>query len=177
MVAIFQGVLMVSLGLRGPDSLPGSRGMLALCLVPWTAVTAIGYLMLLPASAVFVLPVVAFELLLLLGYLRFILWMAGKPERWPQTLVSLLGVQAIINALNLPLVYVATSQEQPGLLVQAAEYGFLAWWLLAMGNIFSRAMDRGIWVGLLLSVAHFFLYMILYVSLTQLFGIPIEASS
>ena len=177
MVAIFQGVLMVSLGLRGPDSLPGSRGMLALCLVPWAAVTAIGYLMLLPASAVFVLPVLAFELLLLLGYSRFILWMAGKPERWPQTLVSLLGVQAIINALNLPLVYVVTSQEQPGLLVQAAEYGFLAWWLLAMGNIFSRAMDRGIWVGLLLSVAHFFLYMILYVSLTQLFGIPIEASS
>ena len=116
---------MVSLGLRGPDSLPGSRGMLVLCLVPWVAVTALGYLMLLPASAVFVLPVMAFELLLLLGYSRFILLMAGKPERWPQTLVSLLGVQAIINALNLPLVYVVTSQEEPGLLLQAAEYGFL----------------------------------------------------
>lgn len=167
---------MVSLGLRGPDSLPGSRGMLVLCLVPWVAVTALGYLMLLPASAVFVLPVMAFELLLLLGYSRFILFMAGKPERWPQTLVSLLGVQAIINALNLPLVYVVTSQEQPGLLLQAAEYGFLAWWLLAMANIFARAMDRATWVGLLLSVAHFFLYMILYVALTQLFGIPLEAS-
>ena len=59
MVAIFQGVLMVSLGLRGPDSLPGSRGMLVLCLVPWVAVTALGYLMLLPASAVFVLLVTA----------------------------------------------------------------------------------------------------------------------
>lgn len=176
MVAIFRGVLMVSLGLRGPDSLPGSRGMLVLCLVPWVAATAVGYLMLLPASAVFVLPVMAFELALLLGYSRFVMWMAGKPERWPQTLVSLLGVQAIINALNLPLVYVVTSQEQPGLLLQAAEYGFLAWWLLAMANIFARAMDRGIWVGLLLSVAHFFLYMILYVTLTQLFGIPLETS-
>lgn len=167
---------MVSLGLRGPDSLPGSRGMLVLCLVPWVAVTAIGYLVLLPASAVFVLPVMAFELALLLGYSRFVLWMAGKPERWPQTLVSLLGVQAIINALNLPLAYVVRSQEQPGLFLQAAEYGFLAWWLLAMANIFARAMDRGIWVGLLLSVAHFFLYMILYLTLTQLFGIPLEAS-
>ena len=176
MVAIFQGVLMVSLGLRGPDSLPGSREMLILCLVPWVAATALGYLMLLPAPAIFVLPVAAFELLLLLGYSRFVLWMAGKPERWPQTLVSLLGVQAIINALNLPLVYVVTSQEQPGLLVQAAEYGFLAWWLLAMGNIFAKAMDRSTWVGVLLSVAHFFLYMLLYVSLTQLFGIPLEAS-
>ena len=176
MVAIFQGVLLVSLGLRGPDSLPGSRGMLVLCLVPWVAATSLGYLMLLPASAVFVLPVAAFELLLLLGYSRFILWMAGKPERWPQTLVSLLGVQAIINTLNLPLVYVATSQEQPGLVVQAAEFGFLAWWLLAMGNIFAKSMDRGIWIGLLLSVAHFCLYMILYVSLTQLFGIPLDAS-
>ena len=176
MVAIFQGVLMVSLGLRGPDSLPGSREMLVLCLVPWAAVTAIGYLMLLPAPAVFVLPVAVFELLLLLGYSRFVLWMAGKPERWPQTLVSLIGVQAIITALNLPLVYIVTSQEQPGLLVQAAEYGFLAWWLLAMGNIFAKAIERSSWVGLLLSVAHFFLYMILYVTLTQLFGIPLEAS-
>lgn len=176
MAAIFQRVLMVSLGLRGPDSLPGSRGMLVLCLVPWAGVTAIGYLMLLPAPAVFVLPVLACELALLLGYSRFVLWMTGKRERWPQTLVSLLGVQAIINALNLPLVYVVTSQEQPGLLLQTAEYGFLAWWLLAMANIFARAMDRGIWVGLLLSVAHFFLYMILYVALTQLFGIPLEAS-
>lgn len=176
MVAIFQGVLMVSLGLRGPDSLPGSREMLVLCLAPWAAVTAIGFLMLLPGPALFVLPIVAFELLLLLGYSRFVLWMAGKPERWPQTLVSLIGVQTIINALNLPLVYIVTSQEQPGLFIQAAEYGFLAWWLLAMGNIFARAMDRGIWAGLLLSVAHFFLYMILLVTLTQLFGIPLEAS-
>ncbi|MDE0128252.1 MAG: hypothetical protein OXQ86_01645 [Gammaproteobacteria bacterium] len=176
MVAIFQGVLMVSLGLRGPDSLPGSREMLVLCLAPWAAVTAIGFLMLLPGPALFVVPVVAFELLLLLGYSRFVLWMAGKPERWPQTLVSLIGVQTIINALNLPLVYVVTSQEQPGLFIQAVEYGFLAWWLLAMGNIFARAMDRGIWAGLLLSVAHFFLYMILLVTLTQLFGIPLEAS-
>ena len=176
MVAIFQGVLRVSLGLRGPDSLPGSREMLVLCVVPWAAVTAVGYLMLLPGPAFFVLPVAAFELLLLLGYSRFVLWMADKPERWPQTLVSLIGVQTIINALNLPLVYVVTSQEQPGLLIQAAEYGFLAWWLLAMGNIFARAMDRGIWAGLLLSVAHFFLYMILYLLLTQFFGIPLETS-
>ena len=78
MIAILQGVLMVSLGLRGPDSLPGSREMLILCLVPWTAVTAIGYLMLIPAPAFFILPVVVFELLLLLGYSRFVLWMAGR---------------------------------------------------------------------------------------------------
>ena len=176
MVAIFQGVLRVSLGLRGPDSLPGSREMLVLCLVPWAAVTVIGYLMLLPGPAFFVLPVATFELLLLLGYSRFVLWMADKPERWPQTLVSLIGVQTIINALNLPMVYVVTSQEQPGLLIQAAEYGFLAWWLLAMCNIFARALDRGIWAGLLLSVAHFFLYMILDLLLTQLFGFPLEPS-
>ena len=176
MIAILQGVVMVALGVRGPDSLPGSREMLALCLVPWLLVTALGYLMLLPASAIFVLPVAAFELLLLLGYSRFVVSMAGKPERWPQTLVSLLGVQAIINALNLPLVYIATSQEQPGILIQAAEYGFLAWWLLAMGNIFSAAIGRSLVVGMLLSVGHFIAYMILYVTLARFLGIPIGAS-
>ena len=176
MIAILQGVVMVALGVRGPDSLPGSREMLALCLVPWLLVTVLGYLMLLPGSPVFVLPVAAFELLLLLGYSRFVVSMAGKPERWPQTLVSLLGVQAIINALNLPLVYIATSQEQPGILIQAAEYGFLAWWLLAMGNIFSAAIDRSLVVGMLLSVGHFIAYMILYVTLARFLGIPIGAS-
>ena len=44
-----------------------------------------------------------------------------------------------------------------------------------MANIFAGAMDRSIGAGLLLSLAHFFLYMILYVTLTQLFGIPLEA--
>ncbi len=176
MIAILQGIVMVALGVRGPDSLPGSREMLALCLVPWLAVTVLGYLMLLPGSAVFVLPVAAFELLLLLGYSRLIVSMADKPERWPQTLASLLGVQAIINALNLPLVYIATSQEQPGLLIQAAEYGFLAWWLLAMGNIFSAAIGRSLVVGMLLSVGHFIAYMILYVTLARFLGIPIGAS-
>lgn len=176
MIAILKGVVMVALGVRGPDSLPGSREMLALCLAPWLAVTVLGYLMLLPGSPVFVLPVAAFELLLLLGYSRFVVSMAGKPERWPQTLVSLLGVQAIINALNLPLVYIATSQEQPGILIQAAEYGFLAWWLLAMGNIFSTAIDRSLVVGMLLSVGHFIAYMILYVTLARFLGIPIGAS-
>ena len=177
MVALFQSVLMVALALRGPDSLPGSRAMLVLCLLPWAAASLLGYLMLFTGAAAFALPLVVFELLLLLAYSRFLLWTAGKPERWPQTLVSLLGVQAIINILNLPLVFVATTQEQPGLLVQAAEYGFLAWWLLAMGHIFAKSMDRSSWVGLLLAVAHFFLYMMLYVSLTRFLGIPLEPAS
>ncbi len=176
MVQILSSVFLVSVGLRGPDSLPGSRSMFAICLVPWVAVSICGYAMLLPLSVVMALPIVIFELLLLLAYSRFVLWLAGKPERWPQTLVALVGVQAMINTLYLPLIYIAKSREQTGLFFDAAEYGFLAWGLLAMGNIFAKAVERRIWVGVLLSMAQVILFMIVYLMLSPFLGMPIEES-
>ena len=174
MGAMLTRVLSVSLCLRGPDSLPGSRAMLLLCLVPWVAISACGYLLLWPAEPAFAVTAVALDLLLLFAYSRFVLWIYEKPERWPQTLVSLVGVQALINLLHLPQVYLASVREQPGIVLEAMGYGFLAWWLLAMGNILSEAAGRRLWVGLALAFGRLLLYLLIFASLLQSFGLSPE---
>ena len=171
MGAMLTRVLSVSLGVSGPDSLPGSRQMMLLCLVSWVAISTCGYVLLFPGAPLLVAVVLVFELLLLFAFSRFVLVIYGKPERWPQTLVSLLAVQALINALQLPLIYFGMPREEPGIVVEAAGFGLLAWWLLAAGRILAKAADRPVWVGLALAVAHFFFSLLMYVSLLQLFGV------
>lgn len=170
MGAMLTRVLSVSLGVRGPDSLPGSRQMMFLCLVSWVAISISGYVLLHPGAPVLVAVVLVTDLLLLFAFSRFVLVIYEKPERWPQTLVSLLAVQALINVLHLPLIYFGLTQDEPGIVVEAAFYGLLAWWLLAAGRILSRAADRPVWVGLALALAHFFFSLLMHQSLLQLFG-------
>lgn len=173
---IFKRVLYVSLSLRGPDSLPGSRGMLSLCLVPWAAVTIASNLIKVPGHTAPALAGVAFELMLLFSYSWLALRISDKLERWPQTLVSLIGVQAVIVALELPLAYLAARQDEPLLLFQLAEFAFLAWWLVALANIMSRALDRSLTFGVLLSAGYFMLWLIGYAMLFQALGVIPEAS-
>ena len=172
MVEILKGVFFVSLGLRGPDSLPGSRGMLAMCLIPWAAVTVTSNLMRLPEEQVAALAAAALELALLFGYPWLVLRMAEKLERWPQTVVSLVGVQALIAAIYLPLAYFAVGRDEAGLFPRLAEVAFIAWWLLAAANIFARSVDRSVVVGLVLSACHFFFTLMAIIMLFQVLGVP-----
>ncbi len=175
MIDLFKRVLYVSLSLRGPDSLPGSQGTLVLCLIPWVAVTVAGNLIQWPENAGLALAGTALELTLLFGYSRMVLRFAGKLERWRQTIVSLLGVQAVITALSLPVIYLATRQVPPGSALQAVGIAFLAWWVVAMANIFSKALDTNLGIGALLSVAqHVLLLMVLGVVLS-IFGVLPDA--
>ena len=171
MIDLFKRVLYVSLSLRGPDSLPGSRGTLVLCLIPWVAVTVAGNLMQWPENAGLALAGTALELTLLFGYSRMVLRFAGKLERWPQTIVSLLGVQAVITALSLPVIYLATRQDPPGPLLQAVDIALIAWWVVAMANIFSKALDTNLGIGALLSVAQLVLLLMVSGVLFSIFGV------
>ena len=176
MVAMLNRVLYVSLCLRGPDSLPGSRVTLLVFLAPWVAISMCAYLISWPEVPSLAVTLVVFELLLLFAYSRFVLWIHQKPERWPQTLVALVAVQALISAPQLPLVYLSERQEETGFVIEALGYGFLAWWLLAAGNILSKAADRRLWVGLALAVAHLLLFVLISASLLDFFGVIPETS-
>ena len=107
---LFKRLFSVSLSASGPDSLPGSQRTLVLCLIPWAVVTLAGNLMQFPDQKGLAMAGVVFELLLLFGYSRLVLLFTGKLERWPQTVVSLFGVQALITALTLPVIYLTTRQ-------------------------------------------------------------------
>ncbi len=176
MVEILKSVFFVSLNLRGPDSLPGSRGMLAMCLIPWAAVSVTSNLMLHPGEQVAALAAAVLELALLFGYPWLVLRMAEKLERWPQTVVSLVGVQALIAAISLPFTYLAEGRDEPGLLLTLAGIAFTAWWLLAAANIFARSVGRSVVVGLVLSACQFFFTLMAIVLLFQALGVlPGEA--
>ena len=110
----------------------------------------------LPEEQVAALAATVLELALLFGYPWLVLRMAEKLERWPQTVVSLVGVQALIAAISLPLAYFALGRDEPGLFLKLAEIAFVAWWLLAAANIFARSVDRTVVVGLVLSACQFF---------------------
>lgn len=176
MIRNLKGVIYVSLILRGPDSLPGTRGMLAFCLIPWAVVNIASNLAILPPAPALI--GAALELLLLFAYTQLVLRLAGKLARMPQTLVSLIGVQAIIVFLNLPftLNYRAEGQEQAGFLVGLVEAGFVAWWLVAMANIFSRSVDRSLRVGVALAVGHFIFSLMMYGFLLGAMGVKPGAS-
>lgn len=173
MLELARRVFLVSLSLRGPDSLPGSQAMLAFCLVPWAALSIIGNLLVFSDYPGPALLGVALELILLLGYSRLVLQLAGKPERWPQTLVSLVGVQAVIVAAALPLTWLSAGLDEPSVMLQAAEFAFIAWWLVAMANILSQAAGRSLLSGVLLAVGHFVLYLMAYAFMFEFLGVDI----
>ena len=175
MAELVRRVFYVSLSLRGPDSLPGSQGMLALCLAPWLALSIVSNLLLFSGYPAVAMLGVLLELLLLFGYSWLVLRLADKLPRWPQTLVSLVGVQALIAAAALPLTWFALRLDEPPLILQAAEFGFLAWWLVAMGNILSGAANRSLLNGVLLAAGHFVLYLVLYALLLEYAGVELPA--
>ena len=176
MIELFKRLFYVSLNARGPDSLPGSQGMLALCLIPWVVVTVFGNLIQLPEQTGLAMMGVAFELLLMFGFVRLVLRFAGKMERWPQTIVSLFGVQALITALSFPAIYLATRQDEAGLFLQAVNIAFLAWWLVAKANILAKAVDLGLGMGALLSLGHYVLVLMVYAMLFTVFGVTPDGS-
>ena len=173
---LFKRLFSVSLSASGPDSLPGSQRTLVLCLIPWAVVTLAGNLMQFPDQKGLAMAGVVFELLLLFGYSRLVLLFTGKLERWPQTVVSLFGVQALITALTLPVIYLTTRQDEVGLFLTAVSIAFVAWWLVAMANILSKALDRSLGMGAVLSVGHYVLGLMIYALLFTVLGVMPEAA-
>ena len=176
MLELAKRVAYVSLSLRGPDSLPGSQAMLALCLVPWAVLCTASNLLVFSQYPGPALLGVVLELALLFGYSWLALQLAGKLERWPQTLVALMGVQAVIMAASLPLTWFSAGLDEPSLALQAAGFAFIAWWLVAAANIFSRAVDRGLLSGVFLALGHYVLSLMCYAFMFEFMGVELPES-
>ena len=146
--------------------------MLAVCLIPWLAITVTGNLMRFPEEQVAALTGPVVELALLFGYPWLVLRMAEKAGTLAaDCVVSLVGVQALIGAIYLPLSYFAVAGgTRP--VSAIGEIAFVAWWLLAAANIFARSVDRSVTVGLVLSACHFFFTLIAISMLFQALGVP-----
>ena len=168
---IARRLLLVSIGQRGPEDLPGSREMLGLCAFAWLAATVTINRIMVPNMGFAALGAVV-ELALMFGYLRLALTLTGKIERWVQSAVAMMGVQAMIECLRAPFSYLAHNQQEPMMIVDLARSGFMAWWLIATAYVFIRAVGRPAIRGVLYFLGYMAVQTLCFFMLFTVFEIP-----
>lgn len=107
---------------------------------------------------------------LMAGYLYAVLALVGKSPRYAQTLAAYAGVGALFNVISWPLMaLVAVTPENDGLmsLLSLLFLLLISWEVLVKAFIWRHALDSGMFHGLLLALALFFLTMILTQRLTD----------
>jgi hypothetical protein len=136
---------------KGPQDAPTSRMLLKLVLAAYLLANLLITLLESPWHEG--LLKVVLEVLILLGFVWISLIMAGKPNRWLQTTISLLGTDALINSLALPL---------EAYLMADPKNGFIPWLLLLMmfwqiavvAHILRHALSQPLAVGFGLAIVY-----------------------
>lgn len=144
----------------GPEDLPDSGFLLGLTLVAYLvlqvplALVAYG-----PSNAI--VPSIGASALLLIAFLWVLLALNGYRSRYRQTLTALLGTSALLSLLSIPFSMwrQATHEFQaasalPSIII----FAIMLWSLAIDGHILSRALSRPFVIGLLVSIAYFFLH-------------------
>ena len=140
----------------GPQNLPASTVLLAATLVIHTITQMLGFGLMTNRAEAFTAGITATLLLCVLT--GAVLYVAGRPARFKQTLTASAGTISLIWLLGLPLmswlVFGHTSganSSVPKLLIIA----LLGWNLTVQGNIFRHALSLPLFMGLLVSILFF----------------------
>ena len=153
---------LVDIALRrlGPEDLPDSGFLLVLTLIAYLvlqlplALVAYG-----PNNAI--VTAIGVSALLLAVFLWLLLGLAGYRARYRQTLTALLGTSALVSFLSIPfsLWREAALDVQPtAALPSIFIFAIMLWSLAIDGHILSRALSRPFVIGLMVSIAYFFLH-------------------
>jgi hypothetical protein len=128
---------------RGPDSAPGTMPALWLT-VAFYAVLCTGLMLLFPSpDAPWAAPRTVLVVFMFLWY-RALLTLAGKPERFAQTFVSVLGYQAMLLPLELPVSWWylrESTPERPALLPATLLLVVMIWSLVVNVRIVRAALE------------------------------------
>ena len=133
-----------------PQQAPASSSLLGVALVFYVLVSIA---VALPGSGwSLALWLTLLDLAVLAGLTALVLWMAGKPARFNQTLSALAGTGALLGLLALPLVLMAPDPVPAwfGLLWLA----ILFWSLVVRGHILRHALEIPLGMGVLLSAGY-----------------------
>ena len=152
MLRLLQTFFDIAVWRKGPQDLPASRFLatLVLCVYIATRLISTQLLHLRLSSAV---PVVAVDVLMLLGWLWAVLVFFSRRHRFLQTATSLLGIGVLFGAINIVARGVQLATDPSGDLLlfwQGLMFCALA---LIMGRIFMQALDRGLLTGIALTMA------------------------
>lgn len=160
MLVYVQALINIALRRAGPEDLPDSGFLLGLTLIAYVvlqlplALVAYG-----PDSAV--LTTIGVSALLLVAFLWVLLRLTGFQARFRQTLTALLGTSALLSFLSIPfsLWREATLDMEPATALPSIFIFAIMLWSLAIdGHILSRALSRPYAIGLMISIAYFFLH-------------------
>ena len=165
MLALTQAFLLIALRRLGPEHLPSSTFLLAVC-----AVAYVGMQMLL--SAPFfgglgpgLLRSVAVDFALLTSAVGALLRLTGRWDRFRQTLTALLGTGALLSVFIWPFTLLGADEGPAAPVATVGVIGVLLWSVAVNGHILSRALDAPFVMGLVLAVGYFLLN---YVVIMQL---------
>ncbi len=162
MFAFIQPFLRLCLFNANPQDLPASRVLLNVLLI--LNVLA-GLALILPTYGFSIaLLETLFELVLLCGFVWIVLQLRSVPERYLQTLNSLLGVSVIMSILVLPLVYSLArlpEGQPPDGLTAFAYLVIFGWAIMVDAHIYRHALSTNMFIGLAVSIAYMVTVMLL----------------
>lgn len=128
----------------GPQDVPSSPLALRLTVPLYALVNLL--LMVIDDNPVNPLLLIVADFVMMAGFSWPLLYFAGVPLRFRQTLTALVGGDMIVNAAALP--FAALHNLLPGELLSLVSIGSLTWHWLVTGHILRHALDRSWFFGL-----------------------------
>ncbi|MEY4210842.1 MAG: hypothetical protein RLZ92_1223 [Pseudomonadota bacterium] len=144
MYPLLQLFLEITAFRKGPQDVPTASWLMPLILLVYVLVNLA--VLLLSSDLSSALMQVVVDFVLMSGFIWPLLFVSAKLNRYRQTLVALLGTDALINFFALPTVASLTNE--------ASDLGFFAMLMLMMwhwavtGHILRHALDRPLFFGL-----------------------------
>jgi hypothetical protein len=160
MLAFVQALLNVALRKKGPEDLPDSRFLLWVTFLVYLLLQVpLGWIAYGP-SAVLV-STIAVSIILVVSGLWVLLALFGYQARFRQSLTAMLGTNALLSALSMPFSLwrdITINFESGVALPSTIIFAIMVWSLVIDGHIFSRAISKSFGIGLMISVAFFFMH-------------------
>jgi hypothetical protein len=153
--ALFRAFFKICLLKNGPQDLPLSRELLAVCLLSYAIINSL--LALTTTTPPKAIASSVLETVLVSIITIIILRLNRHPERWVQTLTALTGTGCILGILALPL-FAGSLLFDTGELLQALlvilYLTLIIWSLAIMGHILRHALDTTIGVGVMFAIIY-----------------------
>lgn len=135
---------------KGPQDVPAAPWLLRLLLPAYVVVNVL--ILLLNGDLSTALLQISVDFVLLAGFSWPLLYFAGKPARFRQTLCALIGTDTLISFFAIPAVASLSSQATD--LAYIAMLLLMVWHWLVSGHIFRHALDKPLFFGLGLALLY-----------------------
>lgn len=159
MLPILDVFLQIALRRRGPEDLPDSGFLLALAAVCYMVALGLLAWPIYGASGALARSV-ALDVVLLYGCVWALLRFTGHGARFGRTLTALYGTGTLLSLLMVPFNFWLdglSGTGRPAVLPILGNLAIVSWSLVVYGHILARALSSPFALGLMLSVAYFFL--------------------